>query len=124
MNVGLLMLLALQSQWKVASRPSRTRRGDLYLPGLPPAVAQLWVESNPGVQAVDREPTYRRWPPWVYAAGAVLCVAIAAGMVMWMFSGVDVPVEILFVAPVLLCAALCLAYLALPTGHTRLDGAS
>jgi hypothetical protein len=123
MSVGLFALSVLDSRWNVAPVPSRTGRGDLYLPGLPPAVAQLWLESNPGVQAVDREPTYRRWPPRVYAAGALLCAAIAVGLVVWLFSGVDVSLAILFVLPALVIAALTLAYRTLPTGHTRLNGA-
>lgn len=64
--------------------------------------------------AVDREPTYRRWSPWVYAAGALLG---AAGMVWWLFSGDEVPVVILLVLPASMAAV---AYRALPTGHTRL----
>jgi len=117
-----LLLSILGERWNAAPIPSRTGRGDLYLPGLPPAVAQLWLESNPGVQAVDRKPTYRRWSPWVYAAGSLLCAAIAAGLVGWMFSGADVPLPILFVLPAVIVAAVVLAYLALPTGHIRLNG--
>lgn len=123
MNAGLIVLSTLNLRWNVAPAPSRTRRGDLYLPGLPPAAAQLWLESNPGVQAVDREPTYRRWPPWVYAGGALLCAAIAVGLVKWLFSGFDVPLAPLFASPAFVVAALTLAYLALPTGHTRLNRA-
>jgi hypothetical protein len=42
-------------------------------------------------------------------------------MVTWLFSGVDIPLAILFVLPALVVAALTLAYLALPTGHLRLN---
>lgn len=120
MNVGLIALSVLDGRWNASPKPSRTRRGDLYLLALPPAVAHLWLESNPGVQAVDREPTYRRWPPWVYAAGAFLCAAGAFGLLGWVFSGDEVPGPVLFVLPVVVGAGLGLAYLALPTGHTRL----
>ncbi|WP_030443650.1 hypothetical protein [Actinoplanes subtropicus] len=121
MLAGLVVLSFLGDRWNAAPIPSRTGRGDLYLPGLPPAVAQLWLECNPRVRAVDRKPTYRRWPPWAYIAGAVLCVVIAFGLLEWLFSGADVPVEILFVLPALALTALSLAYLALPTGHRRLS---
>lgn len=122
MIAALVVLSILGDRWNAAPIPSRTARGDLYLPDLPPAVAQLWVEGNPGVQAVDRKPTYRRWAPWVYATASLLC-AITAGLLIWLSSVTDVPVTIAFVLPALLVAAVVLAYLALPTGHTRLhDG--
>jgi hypothetical protein len=121
-DAGPILLSILNLRWNVAPAPSRTGRGELYLPGLPPAVAQLWLESNPGVQAVDRAPTYRRWPPWVYAGGALLCTAIAVGLAKWLFSGSEVPLAPLFALPAFVVAALTLTYLALPTGHNRLNG--
>jgi len=123
MPASLIVPSFLRDRWNAAPIPSRTGRGDLYLPGMPPAVAQLWLERNPGVRAVDREPTYRRWPPRVYVAGPLLCAVIAFGLLEWLFSGADVPVEILFVLPSLAVAALTLACLALPTGHSRLTNA-
>ena len=123
MIAGLIALSFLSDRWNAAPIPSRTGRGDLYLPSLPPAVARLWLASNPGVRAVDRKPTYRRWPARVYVAGALLCAGIAFGLLAWLFSGADVPVELLFVAPALVAAALTQAYLALPTGNSRLNDA-
>lgn len=123
MNVALFVLAVLDARWNASPKPSRTGRGDLYLPDLPPAVAQLWLESNPAVQTVDRKPTYRRWPPWVYAGGALVCTAITFGMVKWLFSGADIPMGILFLLPTLVVAALILTYMALPTGHTPLNSA-
>jgi hypothetical protein len=123
MNASVAALLILKVRWNVAPEPSRTRRGDLYLPGLPPAVAQLWLQSNPAAQVVDRKPAYRRWPPWVYAGGALLSAALTIGLARCLFSGRDVPLVPLLALPAVVAAALTLAYLALPTGHSRLSSA-
>ncbi|MEU7614385.1 hypothetical protein [Micromonospora sp. NPDC049204] len=84
---------------------------DLYLPALPLAVAQLCLQCNPGVQAVDHELTRWRWSPWVCATRALLCVAITAGILKWQFSGLGVPMPPLIALRALIGAAMTLAYL-------------
>jgi hypothetical protein len=112
----------LDAHWDAAPKPSRTGRGDLYLPGLPPAVAQRWIEANPGVRQVDRMPTYRRYRPRVYVTAAVTCALAAGAIVVLLFDGADFPLLLLYVPPILAGSALVLAYRALPTGHLRLNG--
>jgi len=114
--VLILVVAALRGRWQVNQIPSRTGRGDMYLPALPPEVAYRWLETNPGIRAVGRKPTYRRWPAWVYAAGSVVCAVGTIATARWLvIGGFDV-------APAMMFGSLVLAYLALPTGQTRLHG--
>jgi hypothetical protein len=117
---AMFVLSILNMWWDAPPKPVRTGVGDLYLPNLPAAVAQQWIERNPGVRAVDRMPTYRRYRPRVYVVAAVVCMlaAIVTGGIV--VDGADRPIELGFLPLAGLVAAATLTYLALPTGHTRL----
>jgi hypothetical protein len=118
---GVMFIVSmLDARWDAAPKPVRCGNGDLYLPALPATVAQQWIDANPGVRAVDRMPTYRRHPPWAYAAAALGCTLAAIATAVIVFDGRDHPLELFLAAPALVVAALCLAYRALPTGHIRL----
>ena len=121
-GVAMAVVSAIDARWDPAPKPVRTGRGDLYIPDLPPPVAQQWIEANPGVRAVDRRPTYRRFAAGVYVAAAMVCMLPAITMVRILFDGADHSLALLFAPPALVVAALSLAYHALPTGHARLRG--
>lgn len=112
--VILVALTLLERRWKVGPALSRTGRGDLFLADLSPAVAQRWLYDNPGVRMVDRKPAYRRWPPWAYAIASLACVAGVGGANQVTSRGADLVMLLALVGIV------TFAYLALPTGHTRL----
>jgi hypothetical protein len=112
---ALIVFALLESRWKVGPRIARTGRGDLYVPDLPPAVARRWLDDNPGVRRVKRKPTYRRWPSWAYVTAALVCVAGAAEANRYTSTGASLLMVLA------LAGIVTFAYLALPTGHTRLD---
>jgi len=105
---------------RVSQTPLRTARGDLYLPNLPDALAEQWIAANPGVTAVPDKPRYRRFHPAVYLVGALACLLGAGRILALLSSGADLATIFVLALPVLVIAAVVLAILAVPGGHTRL----
>ncbi|MGX6603180.1 hypothetical protein ACWKSP_13720 [Micromonosporaceae bacterium Da 78-11] len=118
---GRSALTVLEGWWTAKPDPTRTGRGDLYLPDLPAAVAERWIEANPGVRAVDRIPVHRRFRPRVYVLSALGCVLAAAGLVAPLAAAPDLVIVWLFLMVVLAGCAVGLLYRALPTGYIRFD---
>ncbi|MEU4238223.1 hypothetical protein [Actinoplanes sp. NPDC026619] len=100
--------------------PTPIRGGDLFLPGVPAALAAQWIDRNPGVYTVSRRPAVRRYPPHVYPIAAVLALLTAVqAVIVPAVDGVANPPWAWLLGPALAAAGVTLAYKAIPFAHVR-----
>jgi hypothetical protein len=100
--------------------PAALRGGDLFVPGVPAAVAEQWIERNPGVHTVSRRPVVRRYPARTYPIAAVLMlIAAVQAAIVPAVDETGNPFWVWLIAPALAAAGITLAYKAIPFAHVR-----
>ncbi|GIM95022.1 hypothetical protein [Paractinoplanes toevensis] len=102
------------------ARPAPIRGGDLFVRGVPAAVAEQWIERNPGVHTVSRRPVVRRYPARTYTIAAVLVLIVAVQAVIVPAVGeTGNPFWVWLFAPALAATGITLAYKSIPFDHVR-----
>ncbi|GAA0552403.1 hypothetical protein GCM10010172_38500 [Paractinoplanes ferrugineus] len=100
--------------------PDPIRGGDLFLRGVPAAVAERVIDENPGVYPVSRRPAVRRYRSRDYTIAAVVALILAVQAVLVpAVDGVETPYWHWLFAPVLVGTAAGLAWLSIPFPHVR-----